>query len=466
MSIRMKVLVFGTGLVIMAMLGMGLYMTRHSQLIYEEEVESKARAVLSALSSPCILALSGNHLEDVDLAIEQFRLRVSSDAHVQSIAVIDNHRRVVGHTDKSRYGSTSGDDFSQQAASTDAQLVKRKTDADGKWLLVSMPLITSFRSLPGIRWGTLVARLDMHDVTQRKETVLWHRIRVVAISALVTALLFFLIVNSVFVRPLERLVEAANALRKGQFGTRVQVGQKGELATLGKALNSMAEELENHTTSLHKLVDDKTSELQQANLTLTSTMEKLTTANKQLEELARTDGLTGLWNHRQLHELLRFQFALARRGSRPLSFAMIDVDNFKHYNDTHGHPEGDRILRSLSSIIRERIRQTDVACRYGGEEFAVLLPDTSLEGAAEVAEYLRRRVEEFAFPHEETQPGGQLTISIGVAEVTDLLTDPLELVKRADEALYEAKRKGRNRVHVARTGSPDNGNSPKEKTDV
>ena len=149
-----------------------------------------------------------------------------------------------------------------------------------------------------------------------------------------------------------------------------------------------------------------------------------------------------------------------------MAFAMIDVDNFKHYNDTHGHPEGDGILRSLSAIIRERIRQTDVACRYGGEEFAVLLPDTSLDGAAEVAEYLRRRVEEFAFPHEETQPGGQLTISIGVAEVTDSLNDPLELVKRADEALYEAKRKGRNRVQVARNGLPDTANSREEKTDA
>src|ERR1041384_5249318 len=150
---------------------------------------------------------------------------------------------------------------------------------------------------------------------------------------------------------------------------------------------------------------------------------ELAEANSRLAQLAVTDGLTGLYNHRHFHERLALEVERSQRNGLPLSLFMIDVDHFKQYNDAHGHPAGDEVLRQLARILGDGRRANDVVARYGGEEFAIVLVDTAQFAAAKLAERLRERVAEHNFPQGESQPGGRLTISIGVATCPDDASD-------------------------------------------
>lgn len=166
----------------------------------------------------------------------------------------------------------------------------------------------------------------------------------------------------------------------------------------------------------------------------------------EMQRLSQTDPLTGLYNRRRLDERMQVEILRAKRYRHPLSVIMIDIDHFKNYNDTHGHPEGDVTLKQVADLLRIHVRETDVVARYGGEEFLILLTETSKAAALEVAEKIRAAVGKQPFPHAGTQPEGKLTISLGVATFPEDLTDASNLVKKADDALYTAKRAGRNRV--------------------
>ena len=172
-------------------------------------------------------------------------------------------------------------------------------------------------------------------------------------------------------------------------------------------------------------------------------------ANETLMELAVRDGLTGLFNLRHFRHILNEELSRAERYSRQLCLVMIDVDNFKNYNDTHGHPAGDEVLKALAGILNKRLRDVDRSARYGGEEFLVLLPETDLEKGRTVAEDLRVQMEEYPFRGRESQPFGKVTISLGVAAFPQDGPDADTLIKVADDALYRAKNSGRNRVVCA-----------------
>ena len=165
----------------------------------------------------------------------------------------------------------------------------------------------------------------------------------------------------------------------------------------------------------------------------------------QVHDLAATDGLTGLWNHRRLHEVLRDELRRAVRYQRTLSILMMDVDSFKTFNDTYGHPQGDQLLRTVARILRYSVRNVDYVGRYGGEEFLIVLPETSKDDACRLAERIRAEIEEHAYVIVEGK-AIRRTISIGVASYPEDALSPDELMKRADEALYRAKRSGKNRV--------------------
>ncbi|MBI3584263.1 MAG: diguanylate cyclase [Nitrospinae bacterium] len=167
---------------------------------------------------------------------------------------------------------------------------------------------------------------------------------------------------------------------------------------------------------------------------------------EETKTLAITDGMTGLYNHRYFLERINEEFERTKRYKRSISIIMIDVDHFKKYNDTHGHPKGDEILKGVAKILKDTVRKSDTAARYGGEEFVIILPETGGEEALLVAEKLRGEVVAHDFPGGETQPLGRVTISVGLASFTDGLKSFDELIKNADNALYHAKEEGRNRV--------------------
>lgn len=166
------------------------------------------------------------------------------------------------------------------------------------------------------------------------------------------------------------------------------------------------------------------------------------------KELSRKDGLTDLYNHRFFHQLLETEVARALRYNRVVSLLMIDIDNFKRFNDSHGHPSGDIALKHLSLLLKQASRSCDFVARYGGEEFAIIAPEASPDAARRMAERIRQLVAEATFEGEDVMPGGRLTISLGVATIPMQATDKCELVERADQALYRAKALGRNRVVV------------------
>ncbi len=161
---------------------------------------------------------------------------------------------------------------------------------------------------------------------------------------------------------------------------------------------------------------------------------------------ASTDPMTGLYNQRQLWIVLDRELERARRYGHFCSLAMIDIDCFKDYNDRHGHLQGDEILKQAARIFREQIRNSDIAARYGGEEFVVVMPETGKELAMLVGEKLCRAFAEHPFPLEDTQPGGRLTISIGIATFPEDAAGARELIDIADRALYLAKEAGKNMV--------------------
>jgi len=163
-------------------------------------------------------------------------------------------------------------------------------------------------------------------------------------------------------------------------------------------------------------------------------------------EQANHDGLTGLLNKRSFMDELPPLIYQADREARPMAMFLFDIDHFKTYNDTNGHPAGDDLLRELSRLVKESVRPGDWCCRYGGEEFIVAMPDTDGSAAMLAAERIREAIEETEFEHQEKQPGGNLTISGGVAVLPSDGLSLEELTSHADQALYKAKRDGRNRV--------------------
>jgi two-component system cell cycle response regulator len=163
------------------------------------------------------------------------------------------------------------------------------------------------------------------------------------------------------------------------------------------------------------------------------------------KQLSITDGLTKVYNHRYFQEILTREFARSARQKLLLGLAILDIDRFKSFNDTYGHQQGDIVLAELAAILKKSLRTQDTVCRYGGEEFTVLMTDTSAADAARVAERLRKAVEVYEFPCREGTI--KVTISLGVAAIPDpFICNAAELISAADQALYRAKKTGRNRV--------------------
>ncbi|MFO8057009.1 MAG: diguanylate cyclase [bacterium] len=175
--------------------------------------------------------------------------------------------------------------------------------------------------------------------------------------------------------------------------------------------------------------------------------EELRISNRRLEELSNTDDLTKLYNRRYFMELMELEFQRAQRYESSLSFVMIDIDNFKSFNDNYGHLLGDRILYEVAQLLRETLRVHDIVGRYGGEEFGLLMPATDDKGALVVAERYRKRVEEFVLFEADKEL--RITISLGVASSPHPEIKTVDdLIRLADNALYKAKSNGRNRVEV------------------
>ena len=186
----------------------------------------------------------------------------------------------------------------------------------------------------------------------------------------------------------------------------------------------------------------------------------------QFQLMSITDPLTGLHNRRYLEARLAEELSRSKRYEYPLSFMMIDIDDFKLYNDFNGHQAGDRALEIISQCLHAALRKVDVASRYGGEEFSILLPQTTLEEAGVIADRIRRKVMTTKFPHGASQPLGMVTASIGLSCLSPSLNSAEAIVRAADRALYHAKSHGKNRAYayhpIQGTGRPTSADSQEQ----
>ena len=281
-------------------------------------------------------------------------------------------------------------------------------------------------------WQRLAARLGMQvddvsveginqatsDLEQASAAMQLARYKLIVVMVLVGLFLFAFIflVRRHLIHPLQRIDHALSNLSADQPAPRFDTSRMLEIQAVEEAIRE------------HHALLQQNEESRQV-----------------LEALANKDGLTGLMNRRHFMQTAEMELQRAQRYRRPVTVAMADLDYFKRLNDTYGHAAGDAVLRAFAEQVRETLRQSDLVCRYGGEEFAFLFPEISPDETARLAERLRVACVAHAVP----LPDGRsvtATVSIGLADASEC---PIEIaLKNADEALYEAKRLGRNRVVI------------------
>ena len=258
-------------------------------------------------------------------------------------------------------------------------------------------------------------------------------------SGLAAILLIFAIsylASRGILRPVSLLSQGAKRVAGGDLDVYLPVRGRDEIADLTLAFNDMANKIREGRERLEAAHDE-----------LARTNEGLKAANRALETLAITDGLTSLYNHRHFQDSLEKELRKSEQQGRPLGLLLIDIDHFKAFNDRWGHQEGDAALRRVAAQVMKGIRPSDMAFRYGGEELAVLMTSTTKNEAAEAAEKLRIAVRDNA--QRPGRLGDRLTVSVGVAAFPEDGAVPRVLVDTADAALYTAKAEGRDRVTVA-----------------
>jgi len=293
-------------------------------------------------------------------------------------------------------------------------------DREGQTVVYKRPegqeVIGTLRRVPQLHWAA-VAELPRAEAA--RELGQLRNTAVVTIAALLAGIaLMVYVLGLVIVRPLERLTAAAAKVASGDLSVDLPVGGTGEVGYLTHVFNTLVGRLRERESQA------------------------------ELERLSVTDALTGLYNRRYLMGTLATETQRSRRLRRPVSVLLADVDHFKQYNDTQGHPAGDAALVKIADILRKQTRAVDCVARYGGEEFLVVLLETTVATAALVAERIRASVAT------ETFDGGKMTMSIGVAECPAHGDTPESLIASADAALYAAKDGGRDRV-VSAGGKPE-----------
>ena len=275
---------------------------------------------------------------------------------------------------------------------------------------------------------TVVAERERAEVYRGWEKLRNLFLMLVSALTLVVAMVAYRLGRSITL-PLQRLIGAADRIADGDLDVKLTVMKNDELGHLTQVFNQMTDRL----SSTH-------AELVAANETLQQ-------QNQLLETLSITDSLTGLYNRNKLDAILSDQIALFKRNSRPFAVLMLDIDHFKTLNDSRGHIAGDELLAAVAKILARSIRSVDFAARYGGDEFAIILIDTLADAAMDTAERIRSQVE--SAHYSAGDESATVTVSIGIAQWQSEDATPGAVFARADGALYEAKRAGRNRVYRA-----------------
>ena len=433
MKLRGKIGLAITGFILTTLLVGGFFRFEAEREIYRSQMVQRGIALLRSLAIPCSIAMANHDSSRLDDYLAGF-VESGREMDIVYLTILDPQRRVLSDTRAGFFHRVLDDEFMKKAASTTGASFRTTVLDNQEAIEVAVPVVS------GLRWGTLVAgfRLDRleQELAQRKV-----RFALAAsVIALLAGLVGFWILSKLVVTPVVRMRNMAERFGLGDHDARVIHNERwDELGELGRQLNHMADEIQNYTHGLENLVEERTQELAESNLMLRQ-------ANTALESLARTDELTGLCNRRHFMSQLELEVARGRRTVHRFTLIMLDLDHFKHYNDSNGHPMGDSLLKVFSQLLQQTLRQTDLIGRYGGEEFIIMLLDTSPDEGLRAAEKLRLAINDASFPAGKNQPGGQVTASFGVSFFPSHAQTEHELIECADRALYLSKEKGRNCV--------------------
>lgn len=406
----------------------GAIASREMSELAHQSALREGRAALDALAIPCAVAIATHDYTKLDNFVAE--LARTQHGELITLLVIDADGKLIATTKTGLVGTRTHEPdetfISRALIARDVWFEFGPDPYAPRWLDIAKPIEQ------GQRWGTLLARFSL-SATEASFARLERKIVLVTVVAGIVgwAIAFFLL-SSLVIGPMRHLARVAKKLGEGELDVRSKLERADEIGQLGDAVNVMADRLKAYTASLEDAVQARTKELREA--------------NEELARLATTDGLTGLRNHRYFRNTLEFELKRGARKPHPLTLCLVDIDHFKKYNDTHGHPAGDEVLRKVGRLLMNNLRSIDVVARYGGEEFAVILLDTGPDEGFRTAQKIVQLFRDEKFEGEEALPNNKLTVSVGFASHPEDAEGPNPLVRCADLALYEAKRRGRNGV--------------------
>jgi len=401
-SLEYRLCLLVMGLLFAMLFAIGhVQMTGQRQALLEEKTEK-----FESLSK--VLALTYTPMankSDWALYREFTRRFMDTDKDISYVIITDAYGKVLfadsGETSPHQYKNFIG-----KQASRLMSLVGGLRDSNPETMRVNVPAMVGKdqRGMITVAFGSrsLVAAIEAMQT----------KLLTTFAFAFLAGLIGSILLAKAIICPLKKLITAARAVTAGDLNVSVPVSSHDEIGELTDSFNTMVASLKETTEKL----------IERANL----------------------DSLTGLYNHRYFQERVRSEIKRAERYSRPMSVIMLDIDHFKSLNDAHGHPVGDAVLVDLAEVLlAEARRDIDIITRYGGEEFALILPETELEGARFIAERIRLGVQRHAFQGKdvETVP---VTISLGIAQYPIHSAEPEGLIMAADLAMYQSKSMGRN----------------------
>jgi len=399
-SLRTKLILLTTTLVIATQLATGFFIVRHVKKTMSAEYHQQMLPLAANLAHVCTSAMIGKDL----LELRNLLRIAMTQENISQAFILDKDGKVMMHNRLTEVGKLRTDVQAQTAIQADRPGVSLDyTTADDESIMTD---IFAPIEISGSRLGTIVLTCSHLHIAEQVNDLTFHIITIL-IGGILASITCAVLLASYLTNPLHNLTKIASEITTGSFPSqRLQISGNDEISALTDSFNEMA---------------------------------------IQLKKMVYHDPLTGAYNRQMFQQRIAREFAHSRRHNLPLALLMIDVDHFKKINDTFGHLVGDHVLKEISDLLRTTVRTDDYVARFGGEEFVVIAPSTTPQTAVVLAERVRATIAGHPFAIDEIQ-SRQLTVSIGISNLNSDIHTVDDLIRFADNALYAAKDSGRNRV--------------------